>query len=125
MGKDTTEMWEVLPFEKGYEQFIYYQAKGKTYSTDKGIIGFSSNYQTVSLDFLNPNGVLRRYSGKFISDKKIVFERYDESHTTILALVELDFQTPDKIKEIFKWKGYKETWDEAEVWERILIKIKE
>jgi len=123
-GKDSTEIFKVVPFQKGYEQYLQYQTKGKTYATDKGIIGFSSDYQTVLLDFLSPNGILRRYSGKFISEQKIVFERYNETHSTILAIVELSFQTPDTIKEIFKLKGDKDSWDEAEVWERILTRIK-
>lgn len=125
MANDSTEVWKVLPFEKGYEQYINYQAKGETYATDRGIIGFSSDYQTVLLDFLSPNGMIRRYSGKFISEQKIVFERYDEGHTSILAIVELYFQTPDIIEEVFKLKGDNESWDEAEVWERVLTRIKE
>jgi len=123
-GKDTTAIWEVIPYEEGYEHIIKYQTKGDTYKVEKGFIGFTSEDQSVILIILRPNGMLHTFLGKFVSDKKIIWERYNYNHTILLAYVEMIFETPDNIKEIIKWKGYTESWDEVKVQERIYTRIK-
>jgi hypothetical protein len=123
-GKDTTVIWEVIPSDKGFEHMIKYKAKGVTYSVKKGFIGFTSEDQTVILVILRPNGMLHTYQGKFTSDIKIIWERYNYNHTILLAYVEMILETPDQIKEIIKWKGYKESWEDVEVQERIYTRLK-
>ena len=40
--RDTTILWEVSPFGKGYDDICYWQAKGETFAiSTKGFIGFT------------------------------------------------------------------------------------
>ena len=127
-GVDTTALWEVIPSDKGYLTNIYWQSKGVTYATTKGIIGFTSKNnlpdQIVNLVALWPNGFISYDMGKFDSDKKISFERFNAAHTHIPALWEMNFQTKDKITEIYKFRGNKDTWDDAKVTEYTFTRVK-
>jgi hypothetical protein len=127
-GVDTTALWEVIPSDKGYLTNIYWQSKGVTYSTGKGIIGFTGKNklpnQIVNFVFLWPNGFISYDMGKFDSDKKISFERFNADHSHIPALWEMNFQTKDKITEIYKFRGSKDTWDDAKVTEYTFTRVK-
>ena len=122
LGEDTTQIWEVIPMGKGYEHVIYWQAKGETYDTGKGITGFTPSY--VNMFWLWSNGNVRRDYGKFESDKKIIFEGFNITHTHVSATYDWHLITPDKIKMIFKSRGSSETWDDAVVTEFTYIRLK-
>ena len=124
-GEDTTVIWEIIPFAKGYESKLFWQAKGETYSTLTGIMGFARGKQLVHWSFLQSSGAVGRYLGEFVSDKKMIFKRFNFDHTNVLTSYEVDFITSDKYKVISKSKGTKETWDDAEVREYIYNRVKE
>ena len=127
-GVDSIALWEVIPSDKGYLTNIYWQSKGVTYSTTKGIIGFTwkNNLpdQIVNLVVLWSGGGISYDMGRFDSDKKISFERFNAVHSHILAQWEMNFQTKDKITEIYKYRGYKDTWDNAKVTEYTFTRVK-
>jgi hypothetical protein len=125
LGEDTTQIWEAIPLEKGYEINITWQAKGETYQTGKGIMGFAEGFRTITMYHLWPSGWISPDMGRFVSDKKLTTERFIANHKHVLASNELNFVTPDKIKVISKWRGMKETWDDAEVTEWIYTRVKE
>ena len=114
-GEDSTLNMEVIPFGKGFEIIRYRQAKGETYSTDKVICGFTQQYKIVNWYGLRQDGTLMIYTGKFVSDKKMILEQFDAEHKHVRAIQEVNFITPDKMKGIYKWRGNKETWDDAVV----------
>ena len=123
-GEDSTAVWEIIPLGKGYEQNIYWKAKGETYRTDKGIIGFTRNGYVGMLFLWSPNGNLSRDYGKFESDKKITMERFNLKHTHVYSTFDFHFITMDKIKMIWKSRGTKESWDDAVVSEWMWTKVK-
>jgi hypothetical protein len=124
MGEDTTMVWEVHPSGNGYEHKLTWQAKGETYFTAKGIIGFAQQRQTVNMYLLWPEGTILRGLGKFVSDKKFIMERFNVDHSHVYASDEMNFITPDKVKYIYKWRGDSETWDDAVVTEATYIRLK-
>ena len=70
------------------------------------------------------SGFLGRDYGKFESDKKIIFERFNIKHTHVQATYNWHLITPDKIKNPWKFRGNKESWDDAETLEWIWIRVK-
>ena len=124
-GVDSTVLWEVIPSDKGYISNVYWKTKGETYWTGKGIIGFTWEYQTVNMYALWQDGYLSRDMGKFVSDKKITFERYTADHSHVMGSMEISFLTPDKCINIWKWRGMTNTWDDAEVTEFNFTRVKE
>ena len=123
-GEDSTVIWENIPFAKGYEYILYWQAKEESYETDKGIIGFNWENQTVDMCTLWSDGWVTVDIGKFVSDEKIMWERFAPGHKHVLASMEFNFITPDKYTMIFKNRGMEETWDNATVLEWIWTKVK-
>ena len=123
--EDTTILWEFIPSGKGYEHIIHWQAMGETYQTNNGIIGFTWEYKTVNMYTLWQNGMLSRDMGKFVSDKKITWERFDANHKNVLASMEMVFLTPDKFMLIFTARVKKEdTWVDDKVTEAIYTRVK-
>ena len=123
-GEDSTLIWEVIPFAKGYEGIGHWQAKGETYSTFKGILGFAKQYELVNMFYLWPNGTFSRDLGKFVSDKKMTLERFNADHTHVGSTIEVNLITADKHIWSFKQRGMKETWDDANVFEFIFTRVK-
>ena len=123
-GVDSTALWEIIPSDKGYVDNVYWKTKGETYSTGKGIIGFTWEYQTVNMYALSQDGYLSRDMGKFVTDKKMMWERFTADHKQVLASWELNFITPDKFTLIFKYRGMEQTWDDAEVTEYNFTRVK-
>ena len=74
--------------------------------------------------FWPESGVIQSRVGKFVSDKKMIMERYAIEPNHVTASFEIHFQTPDKFKWIHKLRGMKETWDDAVVTETIYTRVK-
>lgn len=120
-GKDSTWLYEVSPFDKGYVIAFNLKVKGKNDATSpgQGIIGFGNDYRNVNLIILRPNGLITRDIGGFISDNEYFAERFPIEHNkTVLETWECTFITPDKWTAIRKVKGVKKN-------EIIYIRVKE
>ena len=124
-GEDSTYIWEVIPNNKGYVHNSYWQANGETYRTAIGLFGFTWKNRTVINSVLWPSGMITRDVGKFVSDTKMKWERFNDEHNHVIANFEVHFTTPDEWKMIFRWRGMKETWDDAVVTETIYTRVKE
>ena len=122
--EDSTIIWEIIPSNVGYESNISWQAHGETFLTSQGIMGFAQNKQLVNWSFLLQEGGIYRDVGKFLSDKKLTGERFTVDHKHVTASFEIYFQTPDKFKWIHKFRGMKETWDDAVVREITYTRVK-
>ena len=122
--EDSTIIWEIIPSNVGYESNISWQAHGETFLTSQGIMGFAQNKQLVNWYFLLQEGGIYRDVGKFLSDKKLTGERFTVDHKHVTASFEIYFQTPDKFKWIHKFRGMKETWDDAVVREITYTRVK-
>jgi hypothetical protein len=123
-GEDSTQIWEAIPLENGYEVNVSWQANGETYQTGKGIMGFARQKKLVNWYHLWPYGGIARDVGKFVTDKTMTMERFTVDHKHVLGSFEVNIITPDKFKVNMKWRGMKETWDDAEVTEWIYTRVK-
>ena len=124
-GVDSTLVWEFVPWEKGYEVILSWQAKGEPYRTYKGIIGFSGGGDNTVISYhMKPNGSILKDFGKFESDGKIVYKRYNSSHSHVNGTLEYLFVSPDKFEMIYKSRGSKDTWDDASVMEWTFTRVK-
>ena len=123
-GEDSTFIWEIIPNNKGFVHNVLWQAKGETYRTATGIYGFTWENKTVINSVLWTNGIVTTDMGKFVSDKKMKCKRYNPEHNHVTGEYELYFATPDELRGIFRWRGMKETWDDAEVTEYIYTRVK-
>ena len=124
IGEDTTFIWEIIPFGKGYEAIGNYKAKGEIYSTKKSIFGFANKMKKVNMFHLYQGGDITRALGEFVSENKIVMEFLNFDHSMILAKWESSFSTPDKFKITYNWKGGAETWVDTNVTEFNFIRVK-
>jgi hypothetical protein len=124
VGEDSTFVWEVIPWGEGYEQMANWQAKGETYSTIKGIIGFTSKYRKVNSHWLMTNGMMIRQLGDFVSDKNLIFELFNSKYDHVMGTYDFLFITPDKFEMIYKNRGMKDTWDDAFVMEYTWTRVK-
>ena len=123
--EDTTILWEFIPSGKGYEHIIHWQAMGETYQTNKGIIGFTWQYQDVNMYTLWQNGMLSRDMGKFVTDKKITWKRFTANHEHVVASMEMIFHTQDKFMLVFTSRVWKEDkFVDDEVIEAIYTRVK-
>ena len=120
---DTTVLLEFIPSEKGYLVNVYYQAKGETYVTGKGIVGFAKNKKLVNMYLLWPNGMVSRDFGKFVSENNITWERYNADHNHVVGIIEGTFKSSDKFIHNWKSRGMQETWDDANVTEAIFNRV--
>ena len=126
IGQDSTIIWEVIPIGKGYEQNNHYKAKGETYFSTKGLMGFQGRYQNVVIYHMYPAGMISRDVSKFVSDTKFEGDRYASRNPNhVSSKYEINFITPDKFKMTSKYRGDKESWDNAVVTEMIWTRVKE
>ena len=126
-GVDSSTIWEVIPLGKAYEVNLEWLAKGETYLTSIGLLTFARKYTLTEWHHLNwpESGVIQSWVGKFVSDKKVIMEAFNVDHTNNSATTEINFITPDKTTWINKWKGGKESYDDAVVNEWIMTRVKE
>lgn len=122
---DSTVLWEVIPEGMGYIIKARLQAKGETYMSVNGLMGFQARDQIFVEYLMLPNGGIIRDVAKFVSDTKAKYDRYrPQNPNHVSEKIEVNFITPDKYKVTYKKRGMKETWDDAVVTERTYIRIK-
>jgi hypothetical protein len=97
VNEDTTWVWELRPFEEGYEGKLMWKAGDKIYAEGRGIIGFAgpSGDRHLTLYLLWPNGYTSRDVMKFLTEKKVVGRRYNLLHTNMSISFEWEMKTPD------------------------------
>ena len=115
IGEDTTLTWEAIPFGKGFEIIVTWNAKGEPYLTAKGVLGLTYKLKRVNFILLYPGGGMEIASGEFVSENKLELKAYNYDHSMILVKYELNFPTPDKWNAKVMVKGSAETWDDARV----------
>jgi len=114
-AEDSSLVWEVIPMGEGYKEKLHYQAKGETYSTAVGIIGFTWENMGITRYVLWPNGQVARLRGGFKTGTNLYWERYTVYENKVLASYVYDIISLDKIILTYTFKGSEETWDNAEV----------
>jgi hypothetical protein len=125
ISPDTTYIIDVVPSGGGLYWTLEYKAKGKTYSTNKSLIGFSQDRETISFFALWQNGTFSIDKGRFISDNKMVLERYIPGSDHPIGLLEITFPTPDVIDYTLMWRGPEITWDPVWTYKWHTLRVKE
>ena len=123
LGNDTIVLWELIPFHEGYESIFTWKTKGEAFATSKGILGFTWQKKLVNQYILWQNGMIARDLGKFVSENKLVMERFNAEHNHTFSKWELEFVTPDKFLVKMKSKGVAQTWDNATEFEWTYIRV--
>ena len=116
---DSTIVWEIIPWNKGYETSFKLKAKGEVYYSYKGIWGFNRENTKMDIYYLSQNGHFHNYSCEFVSDKNMIIKAKDDH-----SFRDLHFITPDKFKWILKRKSSEDSWDNAVVTEEIYTRVK-
>jgi len=126
-GVDSSVIWEVIPLGKAYEVNLEWLAKGEPYLTSIGLLTFARKYTLTEWHHLNwpESGVIQSLVGKFVSDKKVTLDGFNVDHTNNNSHHEINLITPDKFTWTSKWKGNKESYDDAVVYENIWTRVKE
>jgi hypothetical protein len=102
------------------------QAKGETYMSVNGLMGFQAGGQNVVSYLMLPDGGIAKDVIKFVSDTEIKYDRYyPQNPNHVSEKMEVKFITPDKYTVTYKNRGMKETWDNAVVTKRTYTRIKE
>lgn len=125
LGEDTILMVEASPFGKGIEVIWTWEANGIPFNKAKQIIGFTQKYRKVNMFTLYKNGMISRDLGGFVSESKLVMERFSANHSNLYYKYELNFSEPDKMIAKGISKGKSGTWDDAEEKEFIWIRVKD
>ena len=86
-------------------------------------MGFTWKFRTLNWYTLWDNGMVARDFGEFVSDKKMIMERFNAAHTHASTSLEITFITSDKFNVIAKQRGNSETWDDAVVNEFTYIRV--
>ena len=123
-GKDTILYWDVKPYAKGHTWKFKWVTGDEAFSKATGISGFTWKNKQINAFILWEDGTLSRDLGLFVSEKKLVMERYTADHSRVTAKWELTLVTPDKAEMIYKRKGMAEDWDENNVSKWTFVRLK-
>ena len=122
--QDTILYWDLKPYAKGYTWKFKWVTGDEAFAKATGVSGFNGNYKKINAFVLWEDGTLARDLGQFVSEKKLVMERFNVNHSHVIAMWELTLVTPDKADMIYKWKGKAEDYDENNVMKWTFVRLK-
>jgi hypothetical protein len=76
IGEDSILHMKGTPLGEGIYFLGEWKTAGKTYYRSCGIIGFTRDKETIILSGVWSNGVTMQEIGRFVSEKKLVMERF-------------------------------------------------
>lgn len=123
IAQDTVLIMKITHTGTGMYFIQEFQAKGKTYDTTSGIIGFSEDKQFVVGYSLWQNGNITHDLGHFVSPQKLISERFFNDQKLAIMMVEIEFQSPEQYIWRGKWRGVKMDWPEEWFIESTLKKV--
>jgi hypothetical protein len=119
----TVTIWEVNPVGNGYDVSINWKNEGQLSSTDKGVIGFTSDGLVAMVYVWSSDGLVTCDYGKFVSKNEISVERYDSLHGNVTSIFDFEFISTKKMKMVWKRWGPEESPEDAEVIEFTWTKV--
>ena len=120
---ETVTIWEVNPVGNGYEVSITWKNEGRPDTTDKGLIGFTSDGLVAMLYMWSSDGTVSCDYGKFVSADKITVERYDSLHGKVRSIFNFEIINPAKIRMVWIRWGPEGSTEDAEVIEKTWTKM--
>ncbi|MGW8317170.1 MAG: hypothetical protein ACWGNV_16355 [Bacteroidales bacterium] len=111
IGKDSVQQFVCTPAGEGMLFKIVYKSDGKVYAEGAGLAGFSPDRKTIEFTAVWPNGVMTHDIGRFVSENKMVMERFMVgSPAHAVAVLEYNI-SPDSYSGTWYGRGQNITWD--------------
>ena len=94
-SKDSSEIWIIKTFGKGYDMHYKYTSGGKIYIEGKQLWGFDSKYGYFIVCTMDQDGLLYKVTGEFSSDRKMYWESIGISDPQRVTRLDFEFISPD------------------------------
>lgn len=125
VSPDTVVILKFTPVDGGLSILQEMKAKGTTYRTEAGIVGFSKDKQYVISADLWANGNITQDIGRFVSDQLFVSERFDIDQKPARMYIEWEFLSTDTFEWRGKWRGNDMIWGDEWNLTATFTKVKE
>lgn len=112
VAPDSVAILKFTPVDGGFSILQELKAKGKTYETIAGIVGFSNDKKHVISSTVWANGNTTQDVGRFVSDRLFVSERFGSDLKHARTYIEWEFLSADSFEWRGKWRGNDMTWGE-------------
>lgn len=113
VGGDTIILLTVTPsYGKGLMQKLEWKADDRAFYEAISVIGFSDDFKTIFMTIVWDGGDMTIDIGSFVSEKKLVMERFRQSSPMhAVALEEYDFSSPNLFEFSHYQRGQNITWE--------------
>jgi len=125
VSPDSVVILKFTPVDGGFLILQELKAKGKTYETVAGIVGFSNDKKHVISSTVWANGNTTQDIGRFVSDRLFVSERFANDLKHARTYIEWEFLSADSFEWRGKWRGSDMTWGEEWFLTSTFTKIRE
>lgn len=125
VSPDTVVILKFTSVDGGFSILQENKAKGKTFRTEAGIVGFSNDKNHVISSAVWANGNTTQDIGRFVSDRLFVAERFANDQKHARVYIEWEFLTADSFEWRGKWRGNGMTWGEEWFLTSTFTKVKE
>jgi hypothetical protein len=112
-GEDSIQQITIIPFGAGgHHAKVVFKSDGKVYAEGVSVIGFSPDRKTLGITVVWPNGLMIHDMGGFVTEKKLVVERFMHgSPTHAVAKFEYEFTSPTSYSAVIFRRGQNNTWE--------------
>jgi hypothetical protein len=113
LNGDSVQQITIAP-SGGGGQFgkIEYKSGGKVYAEGVSVVGFSPDRKTIELTAVWPDGEMTHDIGRFVTEKKMVVERFQHGFPThAVAIFEYEFTSPNSFSFVWYGRGQNITWE--------------
>lgn len=112
IGEDSTLLFKASPLGNGLVLAVEWKASGKTYYSSAGIMGFINGNKTIVLQAMWENGAMATEYGRFVSETKMVAERFPGGQPNHAVLIsETEFVDPNTVNMVYYMRGQNITWE--------------
>jgi len=112
IGEDSIIVFNIMPMGEGFHMIAEWKAQGKTYYSSAALMGLINESKTIVTHMIWQNGSMASEIGRFVSDTKMMAERFTEGqphHATLLS--ETEFVNPDTFTMTYHIRGQSITWE--------------
>jgi hypothetical protein len=102
IGKDTTAIWEMIPYGSGFDAGLKYVTMGKTVKEGKGLYGYDRKLDKIVEAGIPKGKDIGVYAMWFISEKKWILIPYADLENPGKASFKMEgeFKSPDNLIEM-------------------------
>lgn len=112
VGEDSVQQVTCTPSGEGILGQAEWKSDGKVYAEAVFVMGFSPDRKTIEITAVWNNGVTTHDIGRFVTEKKMVLERFRlDSPTHAIGLIEYEFPSPNSSTFLWYGRGMNITWE--------------